>query len=432
SAGLSVRVAVISTCKLNGRASSEQGPGGLALALRSYAGPRGTHPLMPELPDIVVYLEALQSRVVGERLERLRIASPFLLRSVEPRARRGGPRRPRPRRYRRARGRPRRVPSGAHARVPHPQAHPHRSATVFRRRERVLGRDPARGEAVAAPADHPAHGRGNGTAPPRNASHAAHRDRALAQSDGGRFPRGSHGVPRGDGGARPVSQAVSGVRLAGPADPLRRKRGELLCHVSDRRAGARGSGPVASVAGGLAPVAGRVGGAPSRDDGSLTDPRGYFGIKGSRRGPYSTQSDQPLGQDRASSVCAVAKSSGVSTSVSAAPGQSTYTASARCACTTALPHPSPLQASSSPNKARRNSSGGAVTSPYRDTTSGASVPRAAATRPLSICSVTSPLSPSITTAARTSEPSCSRPLCNDPLVGPVQSEFTTDSPDTPF
>ena len=40
---------------------------------------------MPELPDIVVYLEALQSRVVGERLERLRITSPFLLRSVEPR-----------------------------------------------------------------------------------------------------------------------------------------------------------------------------------------------------------------------------------------------------------------------------------------------------------------------------------------------------------
>src|SRR2546428_5099870 len=39
---------------------------------------------MPELPDIVVYLEALQSRVVGERLERLRIASPFLLRSVDP------------------------------------------------------------------------------------------------------------------------------------------------------------------------------------------------------------------------------------------------------------------------------------------------------------------------------------------------------------
>src|SRR5213082_778074 len=48
-------------------------------------GPRGTHLPMPELPDIVVYLEALQSRVVGEHLERLRIASPFLLRSVDPR-----------------------------------------------------------------------------------------------------------------------------------------------------------------------------------------------------------------------------------------------------------------------------------------------------------------------------------------------------------
>src|SRR2546429_1226156 len=85
-AGLSVRVAVISTCKLNGVvAASEQGPGELALALRCYAGPPSTHLPMPELPDIVVYLEALQSRVVGEHLERLRVASPFLLRSVEPR-----------------------------------------------------------------------------------------------------------------------------------------------------------------------------------------------------------------------------------------------------------------------------------------------------------------------------------------------------------
>src|SRR2546425_3301739 len=84
-AGLSVRVAVMSTCKLNGRAAaSEQGPGGRAATLRSYAVPRGTSPPMPELPDIVVYLEALQSRVAGERLERLRIASPFLLRSVDP------------------------------------------------------------------------------------------------------------------------------------------------------------------------------------------------------------------------------------------------------------------------------------------------------------------------------------------------------------
>jgi formamidopyrimidine-DNA glycosylase len=39
---------------------------------------------MPELPNILVYLGALEPRVVGERLERVRLASPFLLRSVEP------------------------------------------------------------------------------------------------------------------------------------------------------------------------------------------------------------------------------------------------------------------------------------------------------------------------------------------------------------
>ncbi|HET6760516.1 MAG TPA: DNA-formamidopyrimidine glycosylase family protein, partial [Gemmatimonadaceae bacterium] len=39
---------------------------------------------MPELPDIVVYIEALASRVTGQPLERTRIAKPFLLRSVDP------------------------------------------------------------------------------------------------------------------------------------------------------------------------------------------------------------------------------------------------------------------------------------------------------------------------------------------------------------
>ena len=39
---------------------------------------------MPELPDIVVYLEALQPRIVGRPLERIRIGSPFVLRSAEP------------------------------------------------------------------------------------------------------------------------------------------------------------------------------------------------------------------------------------------------------------------------------------------------------------------------------------------------------------
>lgn len=39
---------------------------------------------MPELPDIVVYIEALEKRVFGKRLDRVRIASPFLLRTVSP------------------------------------------------------------------------------------------------------------------------------------------------------------------------------------------------------------------------------------------------------------------------------------------------------------------------------------------------------------
>ena len=39
---------------------------------------------MPELPDISAYLSALEPRVVGQRLEHVRIASPFLLRSAAP------------------------------------------------------------------------------------------------------------------------------------------------------------------------------------------------------------------------------------------------------------------------------------------------------------------------------------------------------------
>ena len=39
---------------------------------------------MPELPDILLYLHALRARVVGQVLNRARLASPFLLRSTEP------------------------------------------------------------------------------------------------------------------------------------------------------------------------------------------------------------------------------------------------------------------------------------------------------------------------------------------------------------
>ena len=39
---------------------------------------------MPELPDITIYLEALERRVLGRTLDRVRVASPFLLRTAVP------------------------------------------------------------------------------------------------------------------------------------------------------------------------------------------------------------------------------------------------------------------------------------------------------------------------------------------------------------
>jgi formamidopyrimidine-DNA glycosylase len=39
---------------------------------------------MPELPDIATYITALESRILGQPLERVRLASPFLLRTVQP------------------------------------------------------------------------------------------------------------------------------------------------------------------------------------------------------------------------------------------------------------------------------------------------------------------------------------------------------------
>jgi formamidopyrimidine-DNA glycosylase len=40
---------------------------------------------MPELPDVEVYLEALERRIVGQSLTGIRIANPFVLRTVDPR-----------------------------------------------------------------------------------------------------------------------------------------------------------------------------------------------------------------------------------------------------------------------------------------------------------------------------------------------------------
>src|SRR5580698_2584166 len=39
---------------------------------------------MPELPDIAAYISALEPRVIGQPIEGVRLASPFLLRTVQP------------------------------------------------------------------------------------------------------------------------------------------------------------------------------------------------------------------------------------------------------------------------------------------------------------------------------------------------------------
>jgi formamidopyrimidine-DNA glycosylase len=39
---------------------------------------------LPELPDIVVYIEAIEKRVLHQTLESVRVVSPFLLRTVDP------------------------------------------------------------------------------------------------------------------------------------------------------------------------------------------------------------------------------------------------------------------------------------------------------------------------------------------------------------
>jgi formamidopyrimidine-DNA glycosylase len=39
---------------------------------------------MPELPDIAAYVSALETRIVGQSLDRVRLASPFLLRTLDP------------------------------------------------------------------------------------------------------------------------------------------------------------------------------------------------------------------------------------------------------------------------------------------------------------------------------------------------------------
>jgi len=47
--------------------------------------PSNQHTVVPELPDVVVYLEALERRIGGEPLTGIRLGNPFVLRTVDPR-----------------------------------------------------------------------------------------------------------------------------------------------------------------------------------------------------------------------------------------------------------------------------------------------------------------------------------------------------------
>ena len=39
---------------------------------------------MPELPDIAAYISAFEPRIVAQPIERVRLESPFMLRTVQP------------------------------------------------------------------------------------------------------------------------------------------------------------------------------------------------------------------------------------------------------------------------------------------------------------------------------------------------------------
>src|SRR5690242_9947544 len=49
---------------------------------------RIAHPIiaiaMPELPDVSVYVEALEKRLLGQPLQKVRLSSPFVLRTFDP------------------------------------------------------------------------------------------------------------------------------------------------------------------------------------------------------------------------------------------------------------------------------------------------------------------------------------------------------------
>ncbi len=53
-------------------------------AVTIIADMRQYYAVMPEYPDITIYIEALRERIVGRRLDSVRVRSPFLIRTVDP------------------------------------------------------------------------------------------------------------------------------------------------------------------------------------------------------------------------------------------------------------------------------------------------------------------------------------------------------------
>ena len=56
----------------------------MALQRCKNAGPACKLIPMPELPDIAAYISALEPRIIGQPLQRIRLASAFLLRTAQP------------------------------------------------------------------------------------------------------------------------------------------------------------------------------------------------------------------------------------------------------------------------------------------------------------------------------------------------------------
>src|SRR5438552_16231476 len=85
-------------------------------------------------------------------------------------------------------------------------------------------------------------------------------DRSASRPVRRLVPGTGHRVPRGDGGARPLSAALAGMRGPGSAHRPRRERDELLPALPDRRPTARRPRAVATPARRLAAHAGADGG----------------------------------------------------------------------------------------------------------------------------------------------------------------------------